>query len=561
MSIRPEYLTLDQLLANRLFRIPRYQRVYSWQHDQRADMFRDIKKLKDKPTNSFHFMATVVGLRRETTTIVTDQYNFIDIVDGQQRLTTLVLLLKAIEQKLDCEVPTEKKLAQELRELLVKQDELSLILLQTNHDQSQYFTDYLRYGTHPPVEVAQTLADSELLRAINECENFVNSWDNRIELLRIIKNQLTFIFHDIGDEAAVYTVFEVLNNRGLAVSSLDKLKSQLMSVAFEDNQGNSVEHINELHRIWGDIYETLGLRQGLITEALRFGATLRHRSEISSPLGEESSVESLMRNCGNTAASLNVSNWLLKVIKAFDELEKYINPSRKAVTKIVHARLLGVAITLRESSSEEKRELLNQWEKTTFRIFGLCKKDARTGKGDYVKLAWKTLNNQELNTNDILSSLINLSESYPIHDVFFEHEDCYSKWDEELRYLMFRYEEHLAQQRGQKLCLEQWNRVWQESTAKSIEHIFPQSKGSEEPLEDGQEGVYVHRLGNLLLLPLGENSRLSDKDPEDKVEAYKDTGFFIAREVAHTIGKNGWGAEQVEEREKKILEWVRQEWS
>ena len=62
-------------------------------------MFADITKLKNKPNNA-HFMATVVGLRRETKTIITDEYDVIEIVDGQQRLTTLVLLLKAIEQEL-----------------------------------------------------------------------------------------------------------------------------------------------------------------------------------------------------------------------------------------------------------------------------------------------------------------------------------------------------------------------------------------------------------------------------------------------------------------------------
>ncbi len=91
LNIRPEYLTLDQLLAKRLFRIPHYQRAYSWTSKERSDMFKDISKLKDKPDNS-HFMATIVGLHRETKTIVTDQYNVIEIVDGQQRLTTLVLL-------------------------------------------------------------------------------------------------------------------------------------------------------------------------------------------------------------------------------------------------------------------------------------------------------------------------------------------------------------------------------------------------------------------------------------------------------------------------------------
>ena len=131
-----------------------------------------------------------------------------------------------------------------------------------------------------------------MLRAIDECESFVNEWNNQIELLRIIKNQLTFIFHEIDDEAAVYTVFEVLNNRGLNVSWLDRFKSILMAVAFEDNKGNSAEHIKELHQIWGNIYATVGLHQGLNTQALRFGATLESSSQISAILGEEKAVDS-----------------------------------------------------------------------------------------------------------------------------------------------------------------------------------------------------------------------------------------------------------------------------
>ena len=294
MNIRPEYLTLDKLLANRLFRIPHYQRTYSWQRKQRSDMFADITKLKDSPEGSFHFMATIVGLRRDTRTIVTDEYNIIEIVDGQQRLTTLVLLLKAIEKKLDCSVTIQKRLAQDLQDLLVKPDDASLILLQTNHDRSQYFANFLRSGGYPPVETAQTLADRELLSAIRECESFVDGWerDHQIKLLRIIKNQLTFIFHEINDEAAVYTVFEVLNNRGLHVSWFDRLKSMLMSIAFEGHQ-NRDEHIKELHDIWGKIYETIGLDQGVSTETLRFGATLKSPSQISKPLGEEDAVNIL----------------------------------------------------------------------------------------------------------------------------------------------------------------------------------------------------------------------------------------------------------------------------
>ena len=81
MNIQPDYLPLVKLLENRVFRIPHYQRVYSWKYKQRSDMFKDIRKLEGNPEDS-HFMSTVVGLCRDTKTIGTNRYNFIEVVDG-----------------------------------------------------------------------------------------------------------------------------------------------------------------------------------------------------------------------------------------------------------------------------------------------------------------------------------------------------------------------------------------------------------------------------------------------------------------------------------------------
>ena len=564
MNIQPNYFTLDELLSKRLFRIPHYQRAYSWQHKQRHDMFEDIKQLKDKSEDSFHFMATVVGLCRDTRSISSNRYNIIEIVDGQQRLTTLVLLLKAIEKKLDCSEPAEERLARDLRELLVKPDDASLILLQTNHDRSQYFANFLRFGEYPPVQEAQTLADRELLSAIHECESFVDSWGaRRIELAGIIKNQLMFIFHEIDDEAAVYTVFEVLNNRGLYVSWLDRLKSMLMSVAFENNKDNRDEHIKELHDIWGKIYETIGLRQGLSTEALRFGATFKSPSQISKPLGEEQAVETLRNQANNTKEALEVSAWLLEVTKAVHRFLEDMKHSRETVTKIAHARLLAVAIILRNFPPNQEKELLDQWEKTSFRVFGLCGKDARTGVGDYVRLAWDTLNKPELKTDKISKEIQKIRNNYSFDSVQDQltNTNCYEGWEDELRYLLFRYEEYLVKQQEQRFSNERWNRIWQTSAARSIEHIQPQSKDSHEPLEADEEGVFVHRLGNLLLLPPNLNSQLSDKAPEEKADAYINTGLLIAKEVGQKIKQSGWGPEQIEEREQQLIEWIQCEWS
>ena len=95
-DIQPKLLTLDELLYGRLFRIPEYQRSYSWHKKQRTDLFEDIERTWEAGGNRSHFMATVVGLRRDKVSILTKDHQVIEIVDGQQRITTLILLLKAI---------------------------------------------------------------------------------------------------------------------------------------------------------------------------------------------------------------------------------------------------------------------------------------------------------------------------------------------------------------------------------------------------------------------------------------------------------------------------------
>ena len=564
LNIQPKFIKFADLLEKRLFRIPHYQRAYSWRRAERQDMFKDIHKLKEKPGTS-HFMATVVGLCSDTVTIVTDEYDVIEIVDGQQRLTTLVILLKVIAQELESSLTdddkttltTEARLERELQELLVKQDELSLILLQTNHDRSQYFANFLREGTAPPVSEAQILADRELLRAIHECKSFAKQWGNPTELLRLLKNQLYFIFHETHDEEAVYTVFEVLNNRGLEVSWLAKLKSRLMEVVFETDQGNRSEHIDELHRIWGAFYGTVGLREGVDTEALTFAATLRsHR--VSRILGEGDAVERLMKEVDtHVTKTIEISNWLLRVVNAVNRLQVEM---RQPVTKIRHARLLAISIILRDFSDEEESKLLDQWEKISFRIFGLCRKDARTGVGDFVRLASDIQNNLDLSSDDISERIRQIGADYTIDEVSDQllNTDCYNGWEDELRYVLCRYEEHLAEQHGQTFDNEQWNRIWQESAANSIEHILPQSKGSQ---HRGLEGIFVHRLGNLLLLPPRLNSTLGGKDPQEKANDYRQTGLLSAGDVAQMISEHGWDETQIEIREDEITDWIYREFN
>jgi uncharacterized protein with ParB-like and HNH nuclease domain len=101
MQIQPIYMDMKTLLSGRLFRVPEYQRAYSWQSKQREDFFGDVKKVAGSASGSEHFMAAIVGLRRKKIRIQADQFTEIEVVDGQQRLTTIAILLKAIAKELD----------------------------------------------------------------------------------------------------------------------------------------------------------------------------------------------------------------------------------------------------------------------------------------------------------------------------------------------------------------------------------------------------------------------------------------------------------------------------
>ncbi|MBU0621241.1 MAG: DUF262 domain-containing protein [Gammaproteobacteria bacterium] len=204
IAIHPQYMPLAKLLNDRLFRIPEYQRSYSWSSKERQDLFTDIIKTHEKGVEAGHFMAATVCLRRNKQVLGTDEFQVVEVVDGQQRLTTLIILLKAITLALNKEDKVENKLAGELEELLVKADTDDLLLLQTNHDSSHHYVNFMRKGTAPASDDAKTIANRELLKAIEDCTEFVLAWRDRGEtipsLVALLKNRLYFLLHEIEDE-------------------------------------------------------------------------------------------------------------------------------------------------------------------------------------------------------------------------------------------------------------------------------------------------------------------------------------------------------------------------
>lgn len=571
--IDPRYNTLQVLFADRVFRIPPYQRFYSWTARQREDLFSDLTKLAGRPEDQHHFMATIVCHKTsEIMPIGTAQYRLYDVVDGQQRLTTIILLLKCIE----LELPESSDDRIDLGRILVKRDG-HLILLQTNNANAHIFNGFIREGKRPADSELQTYSDRNLLNAIDDCVEFLSDWKkNRevLELMRLILHRLGFVVYDTEEGRLVYTLFEVLNSRGLAVDWLDKTKSVLMGKAYELGATKPAQdaEIENLQKIWSSIYTELAKEDVPGDEILRIAATLYYGPGQGKLRPADESLELLRKECTTPQKPTLISERLLDVAKKLSRL--YSNVQLSAVTDIVQARLLAVAIYAAEGVSEiERGKLLDQWERVTFRIFGLAGKDARTKVGDYVKIGHQIVTGDiETSTyNQIMRALRKLGAEYSPARAVDEgllKREIYD-YPDACRYLLWNYEEHLARTLGAGATVDEQDRaiIWRERAYDSIEHIFPQNPESEpgwnnkmrradginQPIE-----IHVARIGNLMLLPDGVNSEAQAAPFGIKKIIYEKHRL---RMVAEVSAMADWTLTEIEAREAKIAAWAKERWA
>src|SRR6266403_688625 len=170
-----------------------------------------------------------------------------------------------------------------------------------------------------------------------------------------------------------------------------------------------------LHRLWGEIYREIAKENVPGDEILRVTATLYYGPAAGKPRSSEDSLELLRKECNAFDKPREISQRLLDVARKLVRLhgDVFLGP----VTEILQCRLLAVAIlSARGVKDREREKLLQQWERTTFRIFGLNSKDSRTKVGAYVRLAAQIMKEDvEMQTyNQIMGALRDLGADYPV---------------------------------------------------------------------------------------------------------------------------------------------------
>ena len=222
MKITPTSLTISQLFSikNEQFFIPAYQRRYSWGWKQLRDLFDDIDFLKG---NDNHLLGSIVCLTEEHVVGV----NTLELVDGQQRITSLSILMKAIRDKF-----TEMNNAENTSEingyLTCKRidGKFKNKLLLGDLDDPDYIK--LMEG-----ENGDSIRNKNMLNAYNWFIEWFEKYDvNKLnQFYFILINNVHVIRLDVGQAKDAYKLFETINNRGLSLSPTDIIKNFLLGHA------------------------------------------------------------------------------------------------------------------------------------------------------------------------------------------------------------------------------------------------------------------------------------------------------------------------------------------
>lgn len=270
-------LSLNEIFNQKIFRIPDFQRGYSWENKQLNDFWEDLLNLKE---SKIHYtgLLTVEPINRskikqmekwkDDLWLFDSGFNAYYLIDGQQRLTTSIILINEILNCLDNDEDIFFKPKQYWIEKFLYQDykggyKSYLFGYEKDNPSDEFFkTRILKQISSTADKVPeQTLYTANLENASKFFADKLMNIDTeeREQIFKKITSYMKFNFYEIDDELDVYITFETMNNRGKPLSTLELLKNRLiyLSTMLEDKE--IIDRLrNEINEAWKTIYEYLG---------------------------------------------------------------------------------------------------------------------------------------------------------------------------------------------------------------------------------------------------------------------------------------------------------------
>lgn len=551
MKIESTDQDIRNLLSSGYYRIPRFQRPYSWTRENIQEFWDDI--VRDRAAD--YFIGSMVTFKEGN-----QRYG---VVDGQQRLTTITILLAVLRNKL--QDSAFEDLARGIHGLIERRniDNKEEFILSTE-TAYPFFQDHILKWGRPDVAVTpmreeenlqsafeqfDLLVDEEIAIQHIESDDSLGEDERRVAIkqrlieIRDAVLDLKVIFVKLEEEDDAYVIFETLNTRGKDLSLTDLVKNHVTK-----HLKAASASLDQAKVKWGQILETIeGSSKDLDTD------TFIHHFWLSKYdyLPAKSLFKELKRRIGKAECSQFLSDlvadsslyrsiheipfgkWSKNEQRIADSLEALqlfrVQQQTPCVLSLVRAYKKG------RIKKKHLEEALIAIEKFHFLFTAVTSQRSSGGiSGMYASLG------RRLFESGTMDAALNVTK-----ELKQKLRDRIPSLDEVKA--LFReicYTDRLAKQRGLvRYILSAFDRDMRSGTVTdyekmTIEHLLPQSQIGEGDLSESVVG----QLGNLILLSPDMNARLSNKSFQEKKRILKTAGFPLPKEVEET---NEWTAAEV----------------
>lgn len=606
-----DIVSLRQLLSsNYTYRVPDYQRGYAW-NSEFVVMWQDIMRLH-RTSNRKHYtgMLALEEITDESTKeneAVTGTTSFY-IVDGQQRITSLVIIVRSLLSYIRDELPDKDLSCYE--DLLVVNNVNRFGYSVKRQDGAAEFFERRVYNNNTGL----TYAD-RYLSNIDSAKTFIEKELNRIsgkdalELLKTILCRIVFNLYFVTEDFDVRIAFETINNRGKRLSKLELLKNRLMYLSTFFPQKDVLSQLLKIkiNTAWKKIYENLCFGDDQLSDDdyLRAHWIVYKRFDKRK---RDAYIDDLLNNEFSIDTGTfyeYVSN--KKYREAFDLVDNYIaslskyslywafvnKPDDISINNIQHSELKWIkrlsrisgAVYLRATLMvvvaennivlADKENFYSKIEQFIFtnKLLAQDKNDLsflissakdllsaeQNQKAQYFQKLIACVDGHELKVD--ADRIVTAIDAFKLN-VLEKKSNYYYDWNG-LRYFLYEYNESLNIENAAQI-------EWYKLINTSIEHVLPQTPTKEYwktafQYNDEQMKLITNSLGNLLLLSCGaENSTLKnysfpvkkDMSVESGKFAYKD-GSRSARKIAE---ENYWTINEVSKRTDELIRFMFENW-
>jgi uncharacterized protein with ParB-like and HNH nuclease domain len=560
MRITQSPIALRHILGENTFEIPLYQREFSWELEQVSDLFYDID---NSTANDGHFLGSLL-------LYANDEKSPKEVIDGQQRLTTLFLLLFTIKKAIANSggakaIETLNNLLYERSTSLLVEDTSDEPRLKTGKRDRKLFRALLKgeeISTHK-----QKIKSHKLL--LDVLDNFLKEKIDKLLLdhgtlgLLAFTNKVIeakFIVMTADREEDKILLFKTLNARGIELSQSDLIKNELCK---------NVKGISEDEAIdmWDDMREILEKGKANTDMFLYYYINSLHDSlDIRKAIEKKMNIERdketyppvpekyLFQVYGEKLKSLSSTFEFLNDLKTCAETYVDINsPTSKDIylygikvlntTKCFPLLLRGKKVLTDKNFIALSKAI----ECISFR-HAMLKSDPK----DLEKFYYTALS--KLKSDKDLDSIIAEIKSHPTMssaiEYRFKNEFCSAARSVSISKMILG---RIAAYHQESIDLESKD-VW-------LEHIMPRTaKGEWKKLEKKDAELYkisVDRLGNLTLFQDKKNIGASNKDFNIKKPFYEASRIKITKEIAKN---ETWDWDTIDERQTSLYEIAKEIW-